>query len=269
MFNVPWFQINTVNMTIAIPESKLSDLKTQLNDIVGKKKVTLKQLQSLAGLLTFCCRAIPSARAFNRRFYAAMAGVKKSFHYIKVSKGMRDVANMWLQFLDKFNGTNCISPINWLSENVSHLFTDSSRKGCGAYCNGEWSFMVWPSHWSLDHLQDMTFLELIPIILAMHLWFEKFKNSRLLIHTDNQALVAILNTKASKSDRVMFLIRHFVLKTMTHNICLKSVFISTHKNEIADSISRFQWDRFRNVAPLAEAKPLPIPLAFWDIFNQL
>ena len=63
---------------IMIPKDKLNDLRQQISYVLGRKKVTLKYLQSLCGLLAVCTKALPAGRAFCRRIYAAMSGVKKT-----------------------------------------------------------------------------------------------------------------------------------------------------------------------------------------------
>ena len=40
-----------------------------VSSALGRKKITLNELQSLVGSLNVCARAIPSAVAFNRRSY--------------------------------------------------------------------------------------------------------------------------------------------------------------------------------------------------------
>lgn len=77
--------INSIYQTLFIPHDKVTSLTEQLIEINNHKKVTLQQLQSLCGLLAFCSRALPPARAFIRRFYGAMAGAHKPHHMIRVN----------------------------------------------------------------------------------------------------------------------------------------------------------------------------------------
>jgi hypothetical protein len=63
------FTIDTILMKVKIPEEKLCRLRTELEFHVSKHKITIKELESVSGLMSFCSRAIPSARAFIRRFY--------------------------------------------------------------------------------------------------------------------------------------------------------------------------------------------------------
>jgi hypothetical protein len=46
-------------------------------------------------------------------------------------------------------------------------------------------------------MNDFSFLELVPIILAFHIWTPRFINKKILLRIDNQALVAIVNNRTS------------------------------------------------------------------------
>ena len=76
---------------------------------------------------------------------------------------------------------------------------------------------------------------------------------------DNRALVDIINTQTSKSKRVMALMRPFILYTLQNNIIFRARHIEGKNNEIANAISRHQWDRFRRLTPKAQTNPREIP----------
>ena len=63
----------------------------------------------------------------------------------------------------------------------------------------------------------------------------------------------------------MDLVRHLTLLTLKYNFYLKVRHIEGKRNEIADSISRFQMARFRQLAPYADPVPCPIPKAVLEI----
>lgn len=65
--------LDTIEMWVKIPDNKVQELLKQINLIAFSKKVTLKQLQSLCGILAFCSRALPAGRTFSRRLYMATA----------------------------------------------------------------------------------------------------------------------------------------------------------------------------------------------------
>ncbi|CAC5388495.1 unnamed protein product [Mytilus coruscus] len=119
-------EIDTFEMVIRIPQDKLTEVKEKLELTIKKRKITLKDLQSLVGSLNFCAKAIPSVRAFNRRFCDAMCGIQRPNHFIRVTLGMKEDIKTWLTFLENFNGTLAFGESEWLSNCEIHLFTDSA-----------------------------------------------------------------------------------------------------------------------------------------------
>lgn len=95
-------------------------------------------------------------------------------------------------------------------------------------------------------------LELFPIMMAVKLWGEEFKDRRLRFHRDNMEVVHAINSLLALSLPVVCLLRHLVLRYLTWNIVMSAVPISGVKNEVADALSRLQWDTFRRLAPEAE-----------------
>jgi hypothetical protein len=84
------FIIDTVLMMVRIPEEKLQKLRHLLQPLLYKKKVSLKDLESLTGLMTYFSRVIPSSRAFISRFYDLIAAVnnkKTALHGSYLQRG--------------------------------------------------------------------------------------------------------------------------------------------------------------------------------------
>lgn len=266
-------EINTIEMSVKIPKEKLLKLKTIISNLLGKKRTTLRVLQSFTGILNFCSRVIPTGRAFNRRFYDAMSGISNPRHHIRLTASIKEDIRLWSLFLDCFNGKFYFPDSDWISNVDMELFTDSAGSafgGCASYLHPNWAFFPWPSYWlGCDILKDITFLELLPIVLAFHLWYAIFANKKIILHVDNKALVHILNSKTSKSRRVMHILRPLVLKAMVYNIQFKAMHITSNKNCIADAISRQQWPRFRRMSPEALQEPEKVPQSFLQVISNL
>jgi hypothetical protein len=58
------FIIDTVLMMVRIPEEKLQKLRNLLQPLLYKKKVSLKDLESLTGLMTYFSRGHPIFKGF-------------------------------------------------------------------------------------------------------------------------------------------------------------------------------------------------------------
>ena len=82
-------------------------------------------------------------------------------------------------------------------------------------------------------MRDITFLELVPIVLALFVWGSALSNTKILFRIDNLALVNIVNKRTSKSKRVMSLVRPIVLYTMRYGIQFKTKHIEGTNNQIA------------------------------------
>jgi hypothetical protein len=176
-------EIDTNEMVVRIPIEKITETKEKLVFVLNSKKVTLRTLQSLIGLLNFCARAILPVRAFNRRF----CGVKKPDHFIRLSVGMKEDITVWLKFLDEFNGLRKFGENVWLSNEQLNLYTDSSgsaNRGCGVYFCGRWAYFPLPVECHFcDIMLDMTFWKLVPILLAIFLFKNNLVNKQIIVHT--------------------------------------------------------------------------------------
>ncbi|CAC5358968.1 unnamed protein product [Mytilus coruscus] len=103
-------EIDTVDMVVRIPVAKLIKLRSQLQPMTIKRNIKFKDFVSLVGLLAFCSRAVPSSRAFLRRFYDVIASfrVKKPFFSVRITSEIREDVMIWLEFLKSFNGDSYI-----------------------------------------------------------------------------------------------------------------------------------------------------------------
>lgn len=134
---------------------------------------------------------------------------------------------------------------------------------------GKWFFLQWPKEWAnSDILRDMTYLEIIPIALAIYLWHTDLFRKRILFHVDNMAVVKILNSRSSKSRRVLNILRRIVFWTLVGNLHIKAVYIRSSKNSLADAISRRQFQTFRQLAPHADPNPTAVPLEFLSLLRE-
>ena len=104
---------------------------------------------------------------------------------------------------------------NTLQEARERESTSGTTLGCASYLHEAWAVLNWLNHWSSEILNDITYLEIIPVAMANFLWKKRFEAKKIVFHCDNLAVVTILNSKTSKSERVMSLARPIVLWTLT------------------------------------------------------
>ena len=76
---------------------------------------TLKNIQSLIGMLNFACQVVVPDRAFCRRLIDSTCNVKQSWHRIRVSVEMKADLQVWLTFLKDYNGVSVMLDQFWTS----------------------------------------------------------------------------------------------------------------------------------------------------------
>ena len=148
-------------MELRLPKEKLSEIKDRLTIILNSRKLILREIQSVIGLLNFACQVVVPGRAFRRRLIDATCNVKTVWHRVRITKAMKKDLSVWLEFLENYNGISLMIDQYWTSNEAIELFTDSaggSDRGFGIYFNGKWAQRCWPSDWvKKGILQDITF----------------------------------------------------------------------------------------------------------------
>lgn len=95
-------EIDTVEQVFRLPQDKLARLQTLVDSALAANKVMLKFLQSLLGFLNLACRVLPMGRVFSRRLSLATAGVRRPFHFVRLSKVLKDDLRVWRAFSYEF-----------------------------------------------------------------------------------------------------------------------------------------------------------------------
>ena len=168
---------------------------------------------------------------------------------------------MWKTFLQSWNGVSFFIDSVVTNDDIE-LYTDtSSTKGFGGYFAGKWFQDTWPDELSMNSNSDkslsMALLELYPIVMAAILWGNQWSKKRIILKCDNLSFVFILRKGKSRCSNIMLLMRRLTWCAATYNFSFYSEHLRSEDNGISDSISRFQMDRFRRLAPNAEKEPIP------------
>ncbi|RLJ22836.1 hypothetical protein DJ031_00175 [bacterium endosymbiont of Escarpia laminata] len=249
--------IDTVQMHARLPEDKLNKARTLLLSFLAKQKVTLKELQSLIGVLSFASEVVVPGRPFLRRLIDQTLGVSRPHYHIRLTRQTKLDLGVWLEFLQHFNGKAFFLDENFLTGDFLQLHTDAAGGiGYGALYGTEWFCGLWPVAW---RSHNVAVLELYPIVAAVHVWGNAWENKSVCFFTDNEALVPIINNQTSREPHIMALIRPLVLACLRFNINFAARHIPGRFNILADKLSRSQVGDFHELAPWANTSPVDIP----------
>ena len=141
------FMIDTVNQIVCIPLEKISKGVNMITYLLGKRSMTVLQLQQLCGYLNFLSRCIVPGRTFTRRLYSYIDPKLKSHHHIRISEEIKLDLNVWLQFLKMpeafarpFIDFTAISAVDL------DFYTDAMKNvdlGFGGYFGSSYMFSKW------------------------------------------------------------------------------------------------------------------------------
>jgi hypothetical protein len=251
-------ELDTCLMEARLPQDKIEKIKIALKSVQKCKKIKLRDLQSLIGLLNFACYVVVPGRAFLRRLITLTIGVRKPHFKIRLNKQARLDLKAWTQFIDKFNGRCFFLDDAWQDSEKLHMFTDAAGSlGYGAVFGSKWFYGKWVDL----NLQEfnITFKELFPIVVAIELWGHSLCNRSVLFFSDNLAVVHIINKTSSKDPAVMGLVRRLVLACLEYNILFRAHYIVGSQNVLPDLLSRLQVTKFREMAPYMDSTPTSVP----------
>ena len=168
---------------------------------------------------------------------------------------------MWTLFLRDWNGVAFFA-----NPSLPYpLQTDAAGTiGIGAFFGGSWFALKWEALGLGPLLQpatagdSMALRELIPVVLAVACWIEKFKNSSVFVDCDNQSVVGCIRKMCSPVPTIALLLRSLSLLLLRNNVDLHVQYIATDVNCRADALSRFQFERFQKLVPWADKAPSDI-----------
>ena len=249
--------LDTVLLEARLPEDKLAKARHLLREFLGRQKVTLRELQSLIGVLNFACSVIVPGRAFLRRLIDLTMGIRRPHHHVRLTREVKLDLQVWEEFLHSFNGKAFFIDEEFLSGDYLQLYTDASGEiGYGAVFGKEWFWGLWPQEWKS---RNICVLEFYPILAAVGIWGNQWVNKSICFYTDNEGLVSIINRQTSREPYIMALLRRLVLLCLQFNINFVAEHIPGRVNTLADKLSRSQVDEFRALAPWANRWPTIIP----------
>ena len=252
-------EVDTEAMEARLSEEKLAKAIEAVESLIGKEKVLVKELRSAIGYLTFVCKVVLPGRTYLRRLWDLTKGKgrAKPHHHLRLSIGAQRDLQAWAYFLRHHNGVTLLSEMRWVTSTRRNLFTDAAGSGGFAAVYGDrWICGEWPGEWAEF---SITLLELYPICVAIEIWAVNLSNTCIQFRCDNEAVCYIINKRTSKDENIMRLIRRLVLTTMAHNIMFRATHIPGLDNELADSLSRFQFARARELAPSMDDEATEIP----------
>ena len=253
--------LNCEAMTLCMLIEKRHKVLKLLNDLTGKKKATVKELQVLTGYLNFSTKAIFPGRAFTHTIYAKYSQIEqrkvlKQHHHVRLDVEFRNDCEVWRIFLTHYEENAVCRPMVDLQEiqlaDSLQFYSDASKNcilGFRAVFNCQWLCAQWKEDCIKNFDPSIEYLELLGLTAALLTWGHQLKNRRIVIFCDNMSVVHMVNNSASTCKNCMYLLRLITLNNLVHNRQVFAQHIQTDANDLADALSRLQFGRFWKLSP--------------------
>uniref|UniRef100_UPI003AAD8AB9 uncharacterized protein n=1 Tax=Centroberyx gerrardi TaxID=166262 RepID=UPI003AAD8AB9 len=264
--------LDSISFQASLPSEKIQRITLLLSNYLLADRCTKRQLLALLGHLNYAICIIPQAKSFLSNLLTKAAAVPSLHDRVDLDDACKMEMRMWQHFLSSWNGISFFYDDFITQPEDIQLYTDAAPSiGFGGYYGGRWFASAWPSEFkSLDsesRSPSSALHELYPIVIAAILWGHEWSRKSILIHSDNTAVVEILNKGRSRSPAIMQFLRRLTLISAQHQFILRAAHIPGHHNSIADSLSRFSFQKFRHLAPESDFHPIPIPPFSATTFN--
>ena len=269
---------------LSIPIDERDKAISLIQNLLDRKKVTVKELQALCGFLNFLGRAVFPSRAFTRRMYAKYGGKDfkpfantklKPHHHIRLDAEFKNDCKIWLNFLNDDKLAKVVNrPMVNLSQNLLAdqivFYSDASARedlDFGCILNKSWIFGRWEDGFIDQYKPSIEYLKLFALVVGMITWQNKpeLNNCRVIMFCDNQVVVAMINNISSSCSQCMYLLRLLVLNGLVHNRRVYATYMTSKNNVLADALSRLDLSHFHKNGKDMNPFPDKIRKEIWPV----
>ena len=164
----------------------------------------------------------------------------------------------WRDLFHRWDGLSFFLMADWAPLPDFQVSSDAAGTlGYGAIFHHQWLCRPW----SASQLPlSIAYKELFPIVMAAYLWGPQWSSRWVEFLCDNESVVAVLSSGTSRDPKLTVLMRFLALLAVNHSFSFKASSVRGRANLVADALSRFQFQRFRHLAPQADLAATPVPL---------
>ena len=230
--------------TLSLPSVKIQRILKELDNWKGRRCCRRRELESVIGLLHHAAQVVRPGRPFIQCLIFHLRSGRRDNHFIRLNKEAQADIHWWQAFLELWNGS-------W---------------GCGAYSDSGWFQVQWPIQCANA---DISFKELLPIVLAVMTWGSKWRGYHVCCRSDNEAVVSILASRTSRNSSLMHLLRCLFFFEAYYKYTIYTIIFTSHipghTNVLADDLSRNRLSSLFTQAPHMHKLPAPLPLMGLDL----
>ncbi|XP_059062817.1 uncharacterized protein LOC131855559 [Achroia grisella] len=222
-------------MSISLPIEKRNNISNLIDRFRSLQKCTIREFSQLIGVLVSACPALKYGwlytKILERQKYLALKLHNSYDKQIKLTESMLPELEWWRKNI--ISSTNTLRP----DENfVMEIFSDASRTGWGAFCNGARVNGSWTDE---EYLFHINYLELLAIFMSLKCFARDMSHCSILLRVDNTTAISYINRMGGiQFPHLNDLAKSIWCWCEERNVWLFASYINTKENTIADEESR-------------------------------
>jgi hypothetical protein len=268
--------IDSLSTTLECSDERMLEIKNLCARFLRQPNARRRQVESLAGKLSFAATVLPGARPFTRRLFDAIRNTKRGMHFVHDWSSAKLDLLWWQRHIGKWNGK-----AKWRSSQPIVLGSDASTSGFGFHLmsvptiippsfkpalhearlslgsgfSGSWS----PEHIHLTNKSDyIQWSEFAAVVFLASMYGPYLRNCTVKFLVDNSADVHIINRARTKDPSLAHLSRCLAALATEYNFAYWAEHIPGKKNITNDLLSR---PKIHKGDPIAAAATLGIHLS--------
>ena len=228
--------INSVSMSLHLPEDKVKAYKELLLSYSKRSRASYRQLQQLAGKLSWASHIVQGGRIYQQRVLDLMRPMQHPSHKVRLSSEFHADINWWLHILQVCNTKRLIHPKGqtlWIS-------CDACQTGAGIVSQTDWAYIDWEKDLPFMLNKHINVKETMAIICAIYRWAPTWSGHTVVIKTDNITARAAFCKGRTKDKLMMAHIRHIFWLSVLFDFKIECVYTPGVTNIEADCVSRLR-----------------------------
>ena len=262
-------ELDSDTMSLRLPRDKLISFRQELQNFLSRKRASKRQLQSLAGRLSWAAGVVKGGRVFLRRIFNQINALKHVSHKAIITPAVREDLKWWHTFLYTFNGRSAILD----ATPVECVFTDACEDAAGGIFGYDWFYFNWTEDLPQAKYLHINEKEVLAVVVAANRWAPLWSNKRIILRSDNMVTVASVNKCSSRNTLIMRCLRHLFWLSASFNFHLTAKFFPGYQNTAADAASRLHTPGYlQTLMPYTAGTPLDLhmsPNSLLFLFNRM
>ena len=226
--------INSKSMSLHLPEEKVGSFKSLLNLFKTRTRASCRQLQQLAGKLSWAAHVVRGGRIYLQRVLDLMRPLKQPHHKVILNSEFQLDIEWWLNYIDHFNCTYMLRPPGPTVD----VYTDACGSGAGMVTHNDWAYVNWQS--DMPEILDthINVKETVAVVAAATRWAPLWTGCHVIVHTDNITTKAAINKGRCTSSLIMCFVRYLFWLSEQYQFSITCIYVPGALNIQADAVSR-------------------------------